>query len=80
MSSDSDLDEDSDGGGGANSWDYPTVRGANNERFEGHQRDETVRQRDRPVRPGISERTQVSVNEDDDQSPSGTIVRVRSQL
>lgn len=75
VSSDSDLDEDSDGGGGANSWDYPTVRGANNERFEGHQRDETVRQRDRPVRPGISERTQVSVNEDDDQSPSGTIVR-----
>ncbi|VDL73401.1 unnamed protein product [Nippostrongylus brasiliensis] len=75
VSSDSDLDEDSDGGGGTNSWDYPTVRGNNNDRMEGNHKDDTVRQRDRPVRPGVSERTQVSVNMDDDQSPSGTIVR-----
>ncbi|XGW07003.1 hypothetical protein V3C99_016927 [Haemonchus contortus] len=78
VSSDSDLDEDSDGGGGSNSWDYPTVRGATNDRTEVRRddRDETVRQRDRPVRPGIGmERTQVSVNNDDDHSPGGTIVR-----
>ncbi|KHJ94386.1 kinase domain protein [Oesophagostomum dentatum] len=75
VSSDSDLDEDSDGGGGTNSWDYPTVRGAANDRSDAAQRDETVRQRDRQPRPALSERTQVSVNDDDDASPGGTIVR-----
>ncbi|KAK6032568.1 kinase domain protein, partial [Ostertagia ostertagi] len=77
VSSDSDLDEDSDGGGGSNSWDYPTVRGPASDRTEGRRddRDETVRQRDRPVRPSIAERTQVSVNDDYDNSPGGTIVR-----
>ncbi|KAK5967469.1 Mitogen-activated protein kinase kinase kinase kinase [Trichostrongylus colubriformis] len=78
VSSDSDLDEDSDGGGGSNSWDYPTVRGPTSDRTEGRRdegRDETVRQRDRPARPGVVERTQVSVNDDDDNSPGGTIVR-----
>ncbi|EPB69038.1 kinase domain protein [Ancylostoma ceylanicum] len=76
VSSDSDLDEDSDGGGGTNAWDYPTVRGAANERIDANQRDETVRQRDRQPRPAVSDRTHVSVNDDDDLSPGGTIVRV----
>ncbi|KIH51005.1 hypothetical protein ANCDUO_18912 [Ancylostoma duodenale] len=75
VSSDSDLDEDSDGGGGTNAWDYPTVRGAGNERMDANQRDETVRQRDRQPRPAVSDRTHVSVNDDDDLSPGGTIVR-----
>ncbi|EYC29750.1 hypothetical protein Y032_0006g3161 [Ancylostoma ceylanicum] len=75
VSSDSDLDEDSDGGGGTNAWDYPTVRGAANERIDANQRDETVRQRDRQPRPAVSDRTHVSVNDDDDLSPGGTIVR-----
>ncbi|KIH46241.1 hypothetical protein ANCDUO_23708, partial [Ancylostoma duodenale] len=75
VSSDSDLDEDSDGGGGTNAWDYPTVRGAGNERIDANQRDETVRQRDRQPRPAVSDRTHVSVNDDDDLSPGGTIVR-----
>ncbi|PIO73608.1 hypothetical protein TELCIR_04420 [Teladorsagia circumcincta] len=82
VSSDSDLDEDSDGGGGSNSWDYPTVRGPASDRTEGRRddRDETVRQRDRPVRPSIAERTQVSVNDDYDDSPGGTIVRVSRKI
>ncbi|KAK6757867.1 hypothetical protein RB195_015595 [Necator americanus] len=75
VSSDSDLDEDSDGGGGTNAWDYPTVRGTASEKIDANQRDETVRQRDRQLRPALSERTQVSVNDDDDLSPGGTIVR-----
>ncbi|VDM55169.1 unnamed protein product [Angiostrongylus costaricensis] len=68
VSSDSDLDEDSDGGGGTNGWDYPTVRGGPaNERVDAAQKDETVTQRNRPSRPGLSGRF----------SPGNTIVKVR---
>ncbi|KAJ1362514.1 Germinal center kinase 1 [Parelaphostrongylus tenuis] len=74
VSSDSDLDEDSDGGGGTNRWDYPTVRGGStNERVDAAQRDETVTQRNRPSRPGISGRSPDSM--DDSGSPGSTIVK-----
>ncbi|KJH46305.1 kinase domain protein [Dictyocaulus viviparus] len=86
VSSDSDLDEDSDSGGGTNTWDYPTVRGPTNERIDSTQKDETVIQRNRSSRPGISERMQGLISDNDHGSGStivksnATVLEVAEQL